>query len=398
MNIKSDFPIFKTYPELIYLDNGATTQKPQIMLDSLIEYYSKKNSNIGRSVYKLAEISEVAYENSRKKIANFVGANKKNIIFTKGATESLNQAAYVSSQLLKSGSKILLSIYEHHANILPWQKIAQEKNLQLIFIDNEEYLANPEKMPESIWDNVSLVALTHVSNVTGQIHPVAKWCKIAREKNIITCIDGSQGVVSEQINLSEINCDFYAFSAHKLYGPMGLGILYIHQDILNKKLHPSLLGGGIIEEVLKENYTLLEGALRFEAGTPNVADVYAFAQTLDYLKDNNWQDLLLKSHKLTEYLIEQLSAITEIAIIKPKLLPVSHMVSFVVNDVHAHDLGTYLSNYNICVRVGKHCAHPLHDLLDINSSVRASIGIYNTQEDIDHLIIYLRKAIKFFGE
>lgn len=398
MNIKNDFPIFNTYPELIYLDNGATTQKPQVMIDALTNYYVQKNSNIGRSVYKLAEVSEITYENSRKKIAQFVGANKKNIIFTKGATESLNQAAYISSQLLKSGQKILLSMYEHHANILPWQRIAKEKNLELIFIDDEEILLHPENISDSLWDNVGLIALTHVSNVTGQIHAIKKWCKIAREKNIITCIDGSQGVVSEVVNLSEIDCDFYAFSAHKLYGPMGLGVLYINQQIVNKKVIPFLLGGGIIEEVVKEGYTLLDGAYRFEAGTPNVADVYAFAETLDYLKSKNWEALLKTSHDLTQYLIKELDNITEIEIIKPTLLPVSHMVSFVVKNIHAHDLGTYLSNYNIAVRVGKHCAHPLHEFLDINSSVRASVGIYNNKSDINQFILYLKQAIKFFGE
>jgi cysteine desulfurase/selenocysteine lyase len=397
MNFKKDFPIFTTYPELIYLDNGATTQKPQAMINALQDYYVTKNSNIGRSVYKLAELSENAYEESRKKIANFVGANKKNIIFTSGCTDALNQVAYLAGQILKPKQKIILSIFEHHANILPWQRLAKEKNLELVFIDNQNYLANPETIPIEFWDNVGLVALTHVSNVNGQIHPIEKWVAVSKLNNSLICIDGAQGIVSERINVTTLGCDFYAFSAHKLYGPMGLGILYIHPNMVNKFLEPKNLGGGIIEDVEKDKYILLENATRFEAGTPNVADIYAFGKTLDYLNSNNWDELLLESHKLNEYLLSQLNTLEGISIIQSPNLPISHMVSFVVKGIHAHDMGTFLSNYNIAVRVGKHCTHPLHTFLGINSSVRVSLGIYNTKSDIDFLISKIIEAQTFFG-
>lgn len=397
-NIKNDFPIFKNLPQLVYLDNGATTQKPSVMLEALTNYYSNKNSNIGRSVYHLAEISENAYEDSRKIVANFINCSKKNIVFTKGCTESLNQVAFIAGQLLQPKQKIVLSIFEHHANILPWQRLAKEKDLDLVFLDKEEDLLYPENLPNEFWDNVGLISLTHVSNVTGQIHPIQKWCQLAKSKSIITCIDGAQGIVSELVNIKDVDCDFYAFSAHKIYGPMGVGILYISNDIITKNVTPQLLGGGIVEEVLCNDYTLVDSVTRFEAGTPNVADIYAFGQTLLYLKENDWQLLLKKNHELNEYLIEQLNSIKNCTLYLPHILPLSHLTSFNLKNIHAHDLGTYLSNKNIAVRVGKHCTHPLHEHLKSNSTVRASIGIYNDKNDIDQLIIALKEAQQFFGE
>lgn len=398
-NIKQDFPIFNTYPELIYLDNGATTQKPQAMIDGLSDYYSNKNSNIGRSVYNLAAISEDAYESSRNIIAKFVGAKNNNIVFTKGCTESINQVAYIASQLLKPKQKIIISIWEHHANILPWQRLAKEKDLELVIIEDEKILAFPELLDSTFWDNVGLIALSHVSNVTGQIHPIKNWCKIAKAHNILTCIDGAQGITSEIIDLKDIDCDFYAFSAHKLYGPMGIGVLYIDDNIINNpSIEPMFLGGAIIEDVTKYDYTLLADAHRFETGTPNVADVYAFAKTLEYLIDNKWVLLLEANHLLNNYLLNQLKKIPNIFIIEPQFLPISHMVSFKVNNIHAHDIGTFLSTHNIAVRVGKHCTHPLHTFLNINSSIRVSIGIYNSQADIDFFIDKIKEALLFFGD
>lgn len=396
--IKKDFPIFSTYPDLVYLDNGATTQKPVAMINALSDYYISKNSNVGRGVYHLADLSESSYENARTTVANFIGAKKENIIFTHGTTHSINQVAFIAAQLLKPGQKIILTVFEHHANILVWQRLATEKNLELVFIEDELVLAYPEELPDSFWDNVGLITLTHVSNVTGQVHPIKKWSQIAKKHNVLISIDGAQGIVAEKINLAEIGCDFYSFSAHKIYGPMGVGVLYISDDTIYNNISPMFLGGAIVEDVEKTKYSLVENFQRFEAGTPNVANVYAFGKTLEYLMEKDWQLLLEYCHNLNNYLIEQLKTVVDLKLLTPKHLPISHLVSFTVKGIHAHDIGTFLSNEGIAVRVGKHCTYPLHTFLNVNSSVRASIGIYNDPDDINYLIEKIKKTQKFFGE
>lgn len=397
-NIKDDFPLFKTYPNLIYLDNGATTQKPQVMIDALVDYYSTKNSNIGRGFYKLAETSEDAYIQARKTIAQFVNTLPNNIVFTKGTTESINQVVYIVGQIIKPQQKIILSVFEHHANILCWQRLAKEKNLDIIFIEEEKFLNNPNLLPIEFWNNVAVIALSHVSNVTGQVLPISIWGKLAQEKHIIFSLDGAQGIVSEIIDLNKNYCDFYSFSGHKLYGPMGTGVLYLNNNILDKIIEPQILGGGIIDNVQQCGYELIENSLKFEAGTPNVADIYALAKSIEYLQFNNWKLLLKDCHNLNNYLINELKKLSYIYIIEPQYLKTSHITSFVVNNIHAHDIGTFLANKNIAVRVGKHCTYPLHCFLKIKSSVRVSLGIYNTKNDVDVLIIALKEAQLFFKE
>lgn len=396
--LKKDFPIF-SHQKLVYLDNGATTQKPKTMIDAIQNYYSTMNSNIGRGVYELAELSSNAFERTRKTISHFIHTKAKNITFSSGCTASLNQAAYIIEQLVKPKQKIVLSILEHHANILPWQRLAKKHDLELVFIKDFKLLAYPELIEDSFFDNVAVLALTHVSNVTGQILPIKKWCEIAQKHNIISVIDGAQGIVTELVDVQDINCDFYAFSAHKLYGPMGVGVLYMKDRFLQK--NPLILGGGIIEDVLETEYFLLEGNTRFEAGTPNVADVVAFQSSIDYLVSHHWEQLLKSMKQLGRYLYEQLSSIPEVKVLNNSyrlFIPHGHIVSFALPHVHAHDVGTFLANCNIAVRVGKHCTHPLHEALLINSTVRVSLGIYNTEEDIDFFIEKIKACIEYFKE
>lgn len=399
-SLRKDFPIFETSinKRLIYLDNGATTQKPQVLVKAISDYYQNINSNIGRGVYSIAEQSELAYENSRKKIAKFLNCSHRNITFTSGTTSGINEIAYIVSQYIEPKKKIVLSILEHHANILPWQRLAKEKDLEIVFIKDFSQLANPEMIEQSFWENVAVISLTHVSNVTGQIIPIEKWCSIAREKDIITVIDGAQGVSSCIIDLSNIGCDFYVFSAHKLYGPMGLGIIYMDKKFI-KKSQPFILGGGIIDNVNEKDFSLIDDIHKFEAGTPNVANVVAFSSTLDYLEQNNWRFLLDHLHVLGQYLYKQLKTNTQITILNDEhrnSFSHSHIVSFKIDDIHSHDVGTYLANYNIAVRVGKHCTYPLHNFLQADSSIRVSLGIYNNKEDIDMLLNILNKCILFF--
>lgn len=390
---KNDFPIFKQYPELVFLDNGATSQKPQVLIDALQEYYTKYNSNIGRGVYDLAEKSQNIFEQSKSVISQFIGTKPNNLIFTSGATESMNMIAYFVKQLIKDNTKILLSIYEHHSNILVWQRLAQEKNLTIEFIKDDNILLNPNDVSVGFFDNVSVVALTHVSNVTGQTFPIDKWAYFCRQNNIISVIDGAQGITSHSLNLDLINPDFYSFSAHKIYGPMGLGVTYFSSKHL--QLQPYKLGGGIIEDVEETGFELSEEINRFEAGTPNVANIFAFAKVLDYLNDNNWTLQRLKTQNLNKYFYKELTKLDFVSVLVN--YDSGNLTSFNIKGVHPHDVGTFLSSKNIAVRVGKHCAYPLHAHLNINSSIRVSFAVYNTLDDVKYIIKMIQECYQYFN-
>lgn len=393
MNIKNEFPIFHNYPNLVFVDNGATSQKPSVLSDSLKEYYDFYNSNIGRGVYQLAEKSQNAFETAKSTIAQFIGTTDKNLIFTSGATESMNLIAYLVNQVIPNGSKILLSIYEHHSNILIWQRLAKEKNIEIEFIKEDSTLLNPLSLDESFFNNVSLLALTHVSNVSGQTFPISDWIKITKKHKIISVIDGAQGITSERINLDKLNPDFYSFSAHKIYGPMGLGVTYFSSKYLS--FQPYKLGGGIIEDVEESFFELSEQINRFEAGTPNVANIFAFSKVLDYLNEKDWNSCIKYTHNLNEYFYEQLKTLDFVSILESKHK--GNLTSFNIKGIHPHDIGTYLSSKNIAVRVGKHCAYPLHYHLKINSSVRVSFAIYNTKEEIDYIIKTINECFIYFN-
>lgn len=397
--MKKDFfpifqkPQFKETP-LIYLDSAATTQKPAILSQSLAYFYENLNSNIGRSSYNLAYLADTSYENSRKIIAQFLNISEQNITFTSGATHSLNLVSHIVKEFIPNGSKIILGIFEHHANLLPWQQLAKEKNLSLVYLEDED-LNSPEKMNDEFWDGVSFISLTHVTNTTGQVIPVEKWISIAKSKNIITSIDGSQAICSLPVNLKSLDTDFYSFSAHKLYGPMGLGILYMNTRFI--KATPLFLGGGIIEDVEKDNFSLIEDIKKFEAGTPNVANIYAFSQVLTWLIENGWIEELGKLEKLSQLLEQKLLALEFIDPIYIKNeLKKSHIFSFNIKGVHAHDVSTFFDKKNICVRTGKHCAYPLHNYLGVSSSIRVSLGIYNDEKDIDFLVKKVTECHDFF--
>lgn len=393
MKIKQDFPIFNHYPDLVFVDNGSTSQKPQVLIDSLQEYYTQYNSNIGRGVYQLAEKSHNAFEQSKLTISQFIGTQPNNLIFTSGATESMNMIAYLVSQIIPENSKVLLSIYEHHSNVLIWQRLAKEKNLTLEFLKDDYALFNPDDLNDSFFNNVSLLALTHVSNVTGQTFPIDKWISLCKKHKIISVIDGAQGITSEILNLDELNPDFYSFSAHKIYGPMGLGVTYFSSQYL--QLQPYKLGGGIIEDVEESGFELSEEINRFEAGTPNVANIFAFAKVLDYLTNNSWPHLVQHTHFLNQYFYEQLKNLQYVSILSGQNK--SNLTSFNIHGIHPHDVGTFLSAKNIAVRVGKHCAYPLHYHLQLNSSIRVSFAIYNTVEEIDYIICIIKQCYDFFN-
>lgn len=393
MNLKNEFPIFKNYPELVFVDNGATSQKPSVLVESLKEYYDFYNSNIGRGIYDLAEKSQNVYDTAKQDIAKFIGATADNLIFTSGATESMNMIAYFVEQIIPSGSKILISIYEHHSNLLVWQRLAKEKKLFLEFIKDDSILLNPDLLSNDFFKEVSVIALTHVSNVSGETFPIEQWIRLAKKHNIISVIDGAQGITSDVINLKNLNPDFYSFSAHKIYGPMGLGVTYFSKKYFH--LEPYKLGGGIIEDVEEHSFELSNESNRFEAGTPNVANIYAFSKVLNFLSDLNWKNCVDYTHDLNQYFYEQLSQLNFVSIIKSQLK--GNLTSFNIQGVHPHDVGTFLSTKNIAVRVGKHCAYPLHYHLHLNSSVRVSFAIYNSKKDIDYIIQMIEECYHYFN-
>lgn len=396
--MKKDFPIFSNeYHQkkpLIYLDNASTTHKPFVMIEATKNYYTDSNSNTGRGLYRLAGLSQKTQDNTRKMIGQFINCSEHNIIFTSGCTSSINLASHMVAAHLKPKQKILLTIVEHHANILPWQRLAKEKDLEIVFIKNAEQLHNPDLVN---WDNVGLVALTHVSNVTGQVHPIDIWCKKARQEGAISVIDGAQGIACELVDINEIQCDFYAFSSHKLYGPMGLGILYSSNLFLHDE--PLILGGGIVDDVTENHYDLSDGVARFEAGTANVCAIDGFGKTLEFLKEHDWASQLEQVHDISSYLYSEISNLD--FLITKRIenfnhLKHSHICSFEMNDVHSHDVGSFLAQKNIAVRVGHHCAKPLHHYWNKNSTIRASLGIYNDENDVNDLIHALIECYDFF--
>ena len=410
--LREAFPIFQEYPDLVYLDNGATTHKPEIMLRALTEYYTKLNANVGRGSYNLALLSDKAYLDSKSKIASFFNTSIENTVITSGATESSNIATFIIENKLKlssnSNGKIVTSVLEHHSSFLPLQTLAKNLNFEFVVIDDLEILANPYLLPSNFWQDVKVLGLTHVSNTTGRIIPIENWISIAKQNNVITIVDGSQAVSSKKVDIGNINSDFYYFSAHKMYGPMGLGILFISDEF--KTSNPSKLGGGIVDYVTKNNFTLSEGIQRFEAGTPNVANTYAFASSIDFFK--NVFSLLEEQYSISTYLFEQLKNIEtknyKVHILDRKERESSpqsfaSLMSFIVlnkspneRGLHSHDIGSYLTEKGICIRFGQHCAHPLHTEYHVSSTVRVSLGIYNTIADVDKFINTLKDGLDKF--
>lgn len=406
-NIRAFFPIFNNIPNLVYLDNGATTHKPQCLLEAMNFYYSNLNANVGRGSYPLAQASDDAYNLSKENIAKYFHVSSQNLVITSGATDSSNLAVNLALQNVNSG-KVVTSFLEHHSNFLPLQELAKTKGLDFIVIEDLDELNNPEILPSNFWNDVKVLSLTHVSNTTGRIIPIDKWTKIAKSKNITTIVDGSQAVSSLDVDIKSLGVDFYYFSAHKMYGPMGLGALYISDKFLNFK--PLKLGGGIVDYVTKSDYTLKESIDRFEAGTPNVASVYAFSKVLEFL--TKYKKNIYGQHILAEYMFSEIKKIQSqnyyIMVLdenERNLYPdlYSSLVSFVVlnknageRGLHSHDIGSYLTENDICVRFGQHCAHPLHTEYHISSTVRASLGLYNTKEDIDYFLKILQDGLNKF--
>jgi len=396
-SIRKDFPILDQSVNgapLVYFDNAATTQKPQLVMDALQHYYTKDNANIHRGLHTLAERATTGYELTRKKLAEFLHApSSDQIIFTSGTTAGINLVAQTFGRAnFKAGDVILVSNLEHHSNIVPWQMIAQETGaeVQVIPVDNLGVL-DIAAYQSLLSSKVKLVAVNHVSNAIGTINPIKQMIELAHQVGAKVLIDGAQSVAHFEIDVQEYDMDFLAFSAHKLFGPTGVGVLYGKRELL-EAMPPYQGGGEMIKEVSFSGTTYNELPYKFEAGTPNIADVYAFGFALDYLKSLPKNAVWNQEKALLDYATEQLSQIDGLRIVgqAPEKIAV---VSFVIKGVHPQDIGVLLDKFGVAIRTGHHCAQPLMARYDLVGTCRASFAFYNTKEEIDLFVKALKRCI-----
>ena len=400
--LRNDFPIFRKKingKDLVYLDNASTTQKPYTVIDSITDFYSNYNSNIHRAVYQLAEEATKMYEQSREKIANFINARPEEIIFTRNTTESINLLAHSWARLnLKKDDGVAITEIEHHSNIVPWQILSQEigTRLEYVGIDENGFL-DLEHLIELISSKkIKLVSLSHMSNVLGTIVPIERIIRIAHENGIPVIVDGAQSVPHMPVNVKNMDCDFLVFSAHKMLGPTGVGVLYAKKEYLDK-MKPFLGGGDMIKEVFKFHTNYNEVPYKFEAGTPNIADVVGFGAAIEYLEKIGMENIRKHEIYLTDYALESMSSLKYITIYGPKdPQDRGGVISFNIADIHPHDLATIMNDRGIAIRSGHHCAQVLMQRLDVPATSRASFYIYNTKEEIDRFVNAIKEAGRIF--
>ena len=400
--LRNDFPIFKKKingKELVYLDNASTTQKPYSVIDSITDFYTNYNSNIHRAVYQLAEQATELYEQSRKKIANFINACPEEIVFTRNTTESINLIAHSWARSnLKKDDGIVITELEHHSNIVPWQILCQEigTRLEYVGIDENGFL-DLEHMIELISSKkVKLVSLSHMSNVLGTIVPIERIIKIAHEHGIPVIVDGAQSVPHMPVNVKNMDCDFLVFSAHKMLGPTGVGVLYAKKELL-ENMRPFMGGGDMIKEVFKFHTNYNEVPYKFEAGTPNIADVVGFGAAIDYLEKIGMENIRRHEISLTEYALESMLSLKYVTVYGPRDPNYrGGVISFNIADIHPHDLATIMNDHGIAIRSGHHCAQVLMQRLDVPATSRASFYIYNTKEEIDKFVNAIKEAGRIF--
>ena len=398
---REDFPILKRKiknNDLIFFDNGATTQKPIQVIDAISDYYKNYNSNIHRSVYTLGDESEKIYEESKHLVKEFINANShEEIIYTSGTTESMNFIARIIEQDVEDGDEIILTYMEHHANLVPWQQLAIRKNLTLRFLDLDELgRININQLKELINDKTKIVSICHASNVLGNINPVYEIGSLLKDKDIYFVVDAAQSVPHMKIDVVKMNCDFLAFSAHKMCGPTGIGVLYGKKNLL-EKFDPVEFGGGMIGVVEEKLSTWAILPDKFEAGTPLLAEAAGLGATIKYLEDIGLENIESYTKELTKYLYDELSKISNIKIYGTnEISDRVSLVSFNLEGVHPHDLTSFLDEKGICIRAGHQCTQPLLGKLGTYSVARASLYFYNTKEEIDFFIQVLKETKEFF--
>ena len=400
-NIKKEFPIFNNKVhnnDLVYLDSANSSQKPQVVIDRIYDFYSKEFSNVGRSIHYLAVAATNMYENTRVSVQKFINAKDKNeIVFTKGATEAINLVASTYGQkYLKSGDEVLLTELEHHSNYVPWHYLRKSKGVKIEFADvNDDGEVTLESIEKKITSKTKMIAITHLSNVTGAILPIKEITELAHSKNIPVLIDGCQGAPHLKLDMQDIDCDFYAISCHKMYGPTGLGILYAKKKWL-EELPPYQGGGGMIGEVKKEGITYGDLPNKYEAGTMQTAQVIAFDESIKFINKIGIENVMKHENELINYGQEILRKNNSVKLIgNPKNK--GGVLSFTVDGIHPHDIATILDEDGVAIRAGHHCCQILHDKLNISASARASLGIYNTKDDLDKLNNALNNCKKIFN-
>ena len=399
--IRADFPILKrtvNNQPLIYMDNAATTQKPQAVIEAIQHFYETNNANVYRGVHTLSGEATAAYEKSREKIAHFIGASKKEeVIFTKGTTASINHLARILASEIKVGDEILLTYMEHHSNIIPWQQLAKRCKAKLVYVDlTDEGKIDLTDYQNKLNEKTKIVSFTHVSNILGTINPVQKMTKLAHDKNAIVIVDGAQAVPHFKVNMQDLDVDFYAFSGHKMLGPTGIGVLYGKKEWLSI-LEPAEFGGEMIELVKEEDSTWANLPNKFEAGTPNISGAIGLGVAVDYLETIGMDNIKKYEDDLFSYLYEKLTKIDGLNIYGLKDLENhSGVVSFNLEGIHPHDLATALDLEGIAIRAGHHCGQLLMRQLKVGATSRISLCFYNTKEEIDQVVQALEQAKEFF--
>ena len=399
--IKKDFPVLNQIVNdepLVYLDNAATTQKPLKVLAAIKDYYENDNANVHRGVHTLAERATEKYEAAREKVRQFINAKStKEVLFTRGTTTSINWVAQFAGQILKTGDEIVISIMEHHSNIVPWQEVAKKTGAILKFVYLKDGQLDMDDLRKKITNQTKFVSIAHVSNVLGTINPVEEITKIAHEHGAYMAVDGAQSTPHMAIDLQKMDVDFFAFSGHKMMGPTGIGVLYGKEELLNQ-FEPVEFGGEMIDFVYESHSTWTELPWKFEAGTPNIAGAIALGAAIDYIQELGIDQIHQHEIELIDYLMPKLQEIEGLKIYGPKdNVKRGGLITFNIEGLHPHDVATALDMEGVAVRAGHHCAQPLLNYLETPATARASFYLYNTKADCDKLVEALKKTKEFFN-
>ena len=399
LNKRNDFPILAD-GKICYLDSGASTQKPSIVIDGMKKFYETSYSNVHRGIYPLAENATQSFEDARIKVSLFINASVQEVIFTRSTTDSINMFARSFIRTLQSGDEVLVTDMEHHSNFVPWQQLAKQNNISFntVKITPNDVL-DMEDLRQKLTPRTKVLAITHVSNVLGTINPLKEIIQLAHNVGAIVVVDGAQAIAHLPVDVKDLDCDVYAFSGHKMYGPEGIGIMYAKRELL-ERLEPSTWGGEMVAEVTATASTWNELPYKFEAGTPDITQAIGLGFAIDYLNKIGMDEVYRHEHDLLRYAHEKLSLIPELHIIGPALDDVNAsrvgLITFLLDGVHPHDIAQLLSDKGICVRAGHHCAHPLHCVKSLPATTRASFGVYTTKEDVDLFVAGVQHVLEVF--
>lgn len=400
MSAKDDFPVFKAYPDLVYLDNSATQQKPQCVFDAVEKYYREENANPLRGLYELSVKATDAYENARSAVKGFINAREDcEIIFTRNATESLNLVAYSYGRSnIGEGDEVIVSIAEHHSNMLPWQLLCKEKGAKLVYFEcDEKGEFSPDELKKLLTPRTKLMAITQISNVLGRLNPIKEFAELCHQNGTVIVCDGAQSVPHIPVDVQELGVDFLAFSGHKMLAPMGIGVLYGRRELL-EEMPPFLSGGEMIEYVTREGATYAPLPHKFEAGTVNVGGAVGLHAAIDYISEIGFEAIEKREAELTALMMSELGKLPYIRIFgSDKAEEHCGIVTFEIEGVHPHDVAAVFDSENIAVRAGHHCAQPLHKQLCVMSTTRASLAFYNTEEDVRRFIGCVKQIRRKMG-